>query len=273
MTAKLLDLPTDDYFALDAFSQSAAKTLITKSPLHARSGYRKVPTKRMERGDVIGRLLLGRGKDYEVLQHSSYNTNAAKADRDKARKAGRIPVLAEDFEDYCLAAETIRVKLADRDILLDGVSEQPITWVEHTEFGDVTCKGMFDHVWIDRGMILDLKVTEDASPAFVERNAENLGYGIQYAAYTRALEQLKPEFVGKVGMAFAFCEPDEPHAMNLSEPGGAFAEIGKRRWLRAVREWARCLRDNDWPSYGSGVNTITVPPWALAREAASADER
>jgi hypothetical protein len=273
MTAQLLDITADEYFALDAFSQSAAKTLITKSPLHARAGYRKIPTKRMERGDVIGRLLLGKGKDYEVLHHDSYNTKAAKADRDAARAAGRVPVLADDFEDHKKAAELIRAKLADRGVVLDGVSEQQITWVEHTEFGDVVCKGMFDHVWIDRGMILDLKVTEDASPAFVERNAENLGYGIQWAAYTRALEQLKPEFAGKVGMAFAFCEPDEPHAMNLAEPGGAFAELGMRRWLRAVREWARCTKENDWPSYGSGVNTITVPPWALARESASVDER
>ncbi len=273
MTAKLIDVTSAEYFAIDAFSSSAAKTLIARSPAHARAGYRKAPTEAMERGDVIHRLVLGRGKAYEVLQHSSYQTNKAKADRDAARAAGKVPVLAEDFERYSLAAESIRVQLAERGIHLDGLSEQAITWTEHTEFGDVPCKALFDHVWPDVGMVLDLKTTEDASPSAVERTAENLGYGIQRAAYARALAALDSELVGRVAFAFAFCETVEPFALNLCEPDGVFAELGERRWLRAVREWAKCTRDNHWPTYGTTVNPITAPTWALSREGYSTEER
>jgi hypothetical protein len=184
-----------------------------------------------------------------------------------------VPVLHDDLEDYHTAAETIRVKLAERDLILDGVSEQAITWVEHTEFGDVTCKGRFDHVWPDLGIILDLKVTENASPSFVERNAENLGYAIQAAAYTRALSAFDPDLQGRVAFAFIFAEAEEPYALNISEPDGIFREIGERRWLRAVREWARCIKENHWPSYGTAVNPITAPSWALAREGYQPDER
>ena len=41
MTARLLNIPGDDYFDLDAFSASAAKTVIARSPAHARANSRK----------------------------------------------------------------------------------------------------------------------------------------------------------------------------------------------------------------------------------------
>ena len=274
MTAAFLDISPDEYFALDAFSSSAAKIVIARSPAHARAGYRKAPTKAMDRGDVIHKLLLGKGKDFEVIQHGDYKTKAAQEKRDAARAKGLTPVLAHHFESHCLAAESIRVQLADRGIVFDGLSEQAITWIEHTEFGDVTCKALFDHVWPEAGMILDIKTTENAAQSAIERTAENLNYGIQYAAYTRALAALDPGLVGRVAFAFAFCEVDEePYAVNLCEPDGVFRELGERRWLRAVREWARCIRDNHWPTYGTAINPLSAPPWALAREGYATDER
>lgn len=274
MTAKLLDISPDEYHALDAFSSSAAKTVIARSPGHARAGYRKVPTKAMERGDIIHRLLLGKGKDYHVVHAADWRTKNAQQQRDEARAQGLVPVLHDDFENYNIAAEAIRCELADRGIILDGRSEQAITWTEHTEFGDVPCKALFDHVWPEQGIILDLKTTEDASNAAVERTAENLGYGIQRAAYTRALSALDPGLAGRIAFAFIFCEvKEEPYAVNVCEPDGVFAELGERRWWRAVTEWGRCLRDGKWPTYGTSVNPITAPTWALAREGYATDER
>lgn len=274
MTARLLDITIDEYHALDAFSSTAAKTLIARTPAHARAGYRKAPTKEMDRGEAIHRLLLGAGKDFEVIQHGDYRTNAAKEKRDGARKQGLIPVLAHHFESYNVAAESIRVQLAELGIVLDGRSEQAITWTERTEFGDVVCKALFDHVWLETGLILDVKTTENAAPAAIERTAENLNYAIQAAAYTRALEALDPSLVGRAAFAFAFCEvEEEPYVVNVCEPDGVFRELGKRRWLRAVTEWARCLRDNRWPAFNTAVNPITAPTWALTREGYATDGR
>lgn len=271
--AQLINVSPDEYHALDAFSSSVAKTLVSKSPAHARSAYRKKPTEAMERGDIIHRLVLGKGKSFAIVHADDWRTNKAKEARDAAREQGLVPVLAHKFEDYNVAAERIRVELANRNILLDGKSEQAITWVEETEHGDVLCKAMLDHVWLDIGLILDLKITEDASPTSVERTSENLGYGIQATAYTRALTALEPDLAGRIGFAFAFCETEDPWAVNVSEPDGVFRELGERRWLRAVAEWARCTAENRWPSYGSAINPITAPTWALAREGYSADDR
>ena len=43
----------------------------------------------------------GKGADFEVLQFGDFKTKAAQAARDAARGANKVPVLAEDFADYC----------------------------------------------------------------------------------------------------------------------------------------------------------------------------
>lgn len=273
MTAQLLDITPDKYFELDAFSSSAAKTIHLQSPAHARAGYRKAPTKAMDRGDVFHKLLLGKGKDFEELDYDDYKTKDARSDRDAARAAGKTPILSHQLEAAARAAEAIRAELAARDIILNGRSEQVITWTEHTKYGDVPCKAMLDHVWLDTGVVIDIKTTENAAPLAVERTAENLAYGIQWAAYTRALTALDPSLAGRIAFAFVFCEiEEEPFALNVCEPDGAFQELGNRRWKRALNAWAKCLRDNKWPSYGTAVNPISAPMWAIAREGTVTDE-
>lgn len=271
--ARILRVSADEYHALPGFSSSVAKVLIERSPAHAKAAAGKAPTKAMDRGTIIHRLVLGRGKEFSVIQYSDWRTKVAQTQRDDARAQGLVPVLAHDFEDYNLAAESIRVQLADRGINLDGESELAIEWTEQTPHGPVECKGMLDHCWPETGIILDLKVTENASPSAIERTAENFGYAIQYAAYTRALIALDPDLAGRVAFAFAFCEPEPPYAINLTEPDGVFQQLGTQRWLRAVNAWAECTAKNHWPSYGSAVNPITSPSWALSREGFTADER
>lgn len=273
MTAQLLNVTPDEYHALDAFSSSTAKVVLERSPGHARAGMKKKPTKAMNGGSIVHRLLLGKGREIEVIQHGDYKTKVAQEKKEAALKAGLIPCLAHELENYATAAESIRVQLADRGIILDGVSEQAITWTEHTKHGPVLCKGMLDHVWLDRGIILDLKTCEDASQAAVERAAENYNYGIQSAAYSRALVQLIPEHAGRVAFSFVFAETADPYAVNVTEPDGPFRELGLRRWLRALNTWAECVALNRWPTvYGGNVNPLSPPSWALAREVFTADE-
>ncbi len=265
MKARILDVSPDAYFDLPHFSASAAKVLIAKSPAHAKAENKRKPTKAMDAGNVIHRLVLGKGRDYRVIYADDWRTKDAKAERDEARALGLVPVLAEDFARFQVAAKRITEQLTDLSIVLDGGSEVAMEWTEETPLGTVDCRGMLDHVWIDRGLILDLKITADASPAGVERTAETFGYAIQSAAYTSALTKLRPDLAGRIKFIFAFAEQEEPFALNLCEPDGVFREIGERRWSRAVTEWCRCTANNEWPAYG-GVNTISPPPWALARD-------
>lgn len=268
MARLLRGLSADEYHARPGFSQTLATTLIMRSPLHARTEQLaggKDATRAMDRGSVIHALVLGEGK-FKVLEFNDYRKKAAQEAREAARAAGLVPILREEFEGARQVSFRIKEQLAARGIVLDGESEVGIEWEEETPFGPVLCRGMMDHAWISKGRILDLKVTNDAAPLKVERSAENFGYGIQAAAYSRALAQLDPSLAGRTSFLFVFAEPDPPYAVNVCKPDGVFRELGERRWLRAVATWADCVKHDNWPGYGSGINELTAPAWAVSRE-------
>lgn len=274
--ARILDVGPDEYHQLPGLSASIATTLITRSPLHAHAehpsyGARgKAPTKAMDRGSVCHRLALGVGKEFEVLDFGDYRTKAAQTARDAARARGLVPILREDYDEAAAIAARVVAELGRRGIVFDGRSELALGWTEDTGGdGPVECRGMLDHLRADQRTIIDLKFVASAAPASVERSAESFGYAIQRAAYVRALSALRPELAGRVDFLFVFAEVDEPYAINVCRGDGAFRELGERRWARAVTEWARCVRANHWPSYGEGINQLSVPGWALTREEAA----
>ena len=275
MTARLLDCSPDEYYSIPAFSQTVATTLIRKSPAHAKHDMEngRAATSRMDRGNVIGRMVLGKGKDYKVLEFDDWRTNKAKEAREHARSEGLIPILAEAHKDAYHAAMAIMKELAARGVKLDGDSEQAMEWDEETPDGPLRCKGMMDHLTGDLMTIYDLKIVESAAPDSIERSAENFGYGIQRAAYTSGHAKVFPALAGRARMLFIFAEPDPPNAVNIVEPDGMFRELGERRWQRACATWAHCLRDNHWPAYGRGINNLSVPGWALAREGYTTEEQ
>lgn len=271
--ARVLDVTADEYHELPGLSSTIAGIIVDKSPLHARAqhalfgGGSKAPTKAMDRGTVVHALVLGKGKEFVAVDADDWRTNAAKEARDAAREVGLVPMLSRDLEAAQETAAAITRQLPEHGVHLAGVSELAIEWWEQA--GDelfVRCRGMLDHCIVDRGRILDLKIVGDASPSNVERSAENFGYAIQRAAYTRGLAALRPDLAGRIDFLFAFCEADPPHAINVSRPDGAFRELGDRRWERAVSTWGRCLTTNVWPGYGQTINQLTSPTWALSRE-------
>lgn len=272
--ARLLDIDPDAYHLLPGLSATTAKTLIARSPLHAWHAHPyfgaandNAPTKPMDQGTACHTFLLGKGKRIACLPFDDWRTKAARETRAKTRKAGMVPMLHEDYTAASILADGIKARLkTDHDLELDGTSEQAMEWHEDSSAGPVLCRGMMDHVWIDRGLILDLKMVDDASIAAIERTCETFGYGIQASAYRRGLGQCFPDLMGRVKFLFLFVERDAPYASNLVEPDGVFAELGERRWLRAVERWGRALKEKQWPAYGSRINRITAPPWAVTRD-------
>lgn len=263
----LENVSPDDYHQRDGLSSSIAKTVVAQSPLHAKFGAGKKPTKDLDFGNIGHRLFLGKGKAFKEIEFDDYKSNAAKEARDAAREEGLIPVLTKDLERAKKLADTITAKLKGHGIVLDGQSEVAIEWYEETSHGPLLCRAMFDHVWLTRGVILDLKITGDACPDFVERNSERLGYAIQCAAYRRGLQAVRPELEGRGDFLFVFAEKDEPFALNIERPSGAFRELGERRWLRACETWAGCLKAGAFPGYDAhGVNVLQPPGWVLRRE-------
>lgn len=293
MTARLLDCSPDEYHRLPGFSSSLAKILIGRSASHARDTFvRKAEgdaeedltddqVQRRERGTVLHALVLGKGKRIEVLPYDKYATNEARAARDAARAAGRVPVKASKMEIHERTAIAIKSRIASAGHDLDGVSELGIAWQEPSPHGPVDCRAMLDHVtmWgleedsphVPGACIYDVKIVDDAEPRLNERTSERLLYGIQAAAYTRALAALHPRLAGRIGFRFLFCEHKRPYEIWDPRPDGAFSELGARRWISAVHAWSRGQAESKWPGYLEPGASISVPTWKLREEGIPAD--
>lgn len=254
-----------------SLSKSIAQVLLDKSPMHARylhprlGGASYEATDTQNRGSIIHRLLLGKGAEIAIINADDYRTNAAKAERDAALANGQIPIKAKDYTPLATAAEAIRTQLLNCGFDLNApgsVVEEAIEWDEEGQVGPVRCRAMFDWVHCDDGAILDVKSIDDASPSSCARSMYRYGYAMQAAAYQSALSALTGE---PSRFTFLFCELDPPYGVLPAVCSGAFAEIGKVMWKRAVRIWEQCLLNNDWPGYSTGIVRIEPPGWALSQ--------
>jgi hypothetical protein len=271
-------IEAEAYFAdpceTPSLSASIAHILHTESPLHAWQrhprfgGTRRATTKSLDDGSLSHALLLGAGKDVEVIKADDYRTNAAKEKRDAARDAGKVPVLEKDYAAALVKADAIRARMAELDepVILDGESELTALWTETaSNGGTVQCRGMLDHAKLPR--IYDIKSIRSANPDVCRRHVADYGYAIQRAAYVRAVERIRPDLAGRVDFVFVFYELEPPYAVTPIRLDGSFREIGERAWRRAVDTWERCLNENRWPTYTTRTLDLEPSPWVLAREA------
>lgn len=246
------DLPEADYHAdpcpEPSLSNSIAKELVEKSPLHAWAmhpkfgGASRAPSSTLDHGSLVHELLLGRGPGITVVEANDWRTKAAKAARDEARDAGKTPVLAKAFLAAKKAAKALEAGLANRGVVFDGESEVTLVWQELAAAGPIWCRARLDH--LKRPIIYDLKTTGIAETRAIERLIVNMGYDMQRAAYVRGLTALEPDLGGRVDFVFAFVETEFPYAINVAPLDGMLREYGERRWLDAVERWSSALRVN-----------------------------
>lgn len=292
MTARILNLTPAEYRAdpLDGvpwLSQSIAHVLLSQSPLHAWTQHRllggigRPSTAALNDGQIIHRLLLGKGADIAVAPPEwpdakgkmvpavEWRTNSAKEWKANALAEGKLPLLEHEAAEFFTTAEAIKARVKSLGLPLGGDAEVGVTWDETGEKGPVRCTAMMDLADIDKGVIIDIKTTRNAHPQYVRRAFTEYGYAIQGIAYIRAVEALKPELAGRVKMLFLFCELDPPYGILPAVMGPAMREYGETQWKKAVLTWERCLMTDDWPDYapkGGDVVEIEPMPYALARQ-------
>lgn len=270
-----------------AASYSYLRTLLQSSPLHAwyehplLGGGSKDSTASMDIGTLVHALLLDTAQDLFVrIDVPDWRTKDAREQRDEAIAAGLIPIKESDYQSALVLAEH-----ATRQILAlphngwfspadwwtnRGEVETAFRWEEETSAGPVMVQAKMDCVNEETGIILDLKTTTSASPEATTRKIHQMGYDIQAALYSRCLEHHYPELAGRVQFAFFFIETTPPYAVSASTLSESWLELGRRKVQRGLDAWAKCLKDNKWPGYGSDI--LMPPAWALIQGMEEANE-
>jgi hypothetical protein len=254
-----------------SLSSSCAKALLDRSPLHAWYEHPRLgggdlveaPTVEMDRGTVIHALALGGGQDYVAVPFADWRTNDAKKQRDDARAAGLIPILAFQLDACQEAAERIKPLLP-----ADCEREVVAVWESESRVGaPVLCRGRHDMVARHSAHAADLKTCRDAARMAAARSLVSEYRDMEAACRLDSLEVLLPDLAGRWSFSYLLIEPQPPYAAVRVDIAGPMLELGRRKWRRAVETWGGCLaggmEQHHWPGPFGGYSRPEPPPWAL----------
>lgn len=274
-------MPADWYHAdpclTPSLSSGVLRRLINGTPAHAYVAHPRLgggnddrSTPRTDFGSAAHRYVLGRGADVEVLTYADYRTNAAKAARDAAEAAGKIPLLMEKY------AAVQRLVQPAREVL-DGIAsgaaeaEVVIVWEERlyvstspghqAEPFAFLCRAMLDSLWRIGPLVIDYKTCNDCSPETFGRHLFQQDYDLQRAFYLRGVRKL---FGDEARFAFLAQEMDTGICC-LHEPDEHATDLADAMVTNGMQKWAESLKANRWPGYGTSAHPAMMPLWKAQR--------
>lgn len=215
----------------------------------------------MDFGSAVHALFLeGDASRIEVIEADSWRTAAAKASREEARKADKIPLLAEAFAEAEAMAEAGRAQIKGTELdemLTSGEPEVSAVW--HDVEG-VWCRGRLDWKAKDNRLVVDFKTRNaTAEPNAFIRAILGEGMDVQAAMYRRAVKAITG-----VDARFVFVvqETDAPYLLSMVGLKPEWMSFAEHKLRRALETWNKCLLTNQWPGYPPRVCWVDAPAWA-----------
>lgn len=270
----IYSIPHEAYHAdpchVPSLSAGLGKTLVTKSPLHAKARHPMLAANPVHEnkaafdfGKAVHNTVLYDEEKIEVWPGEDWRKKEAREFRDAAYEAGAIPLLAEQWERVSRMAQAIKDQLAEHEAheaFVGGLPERTVVWTEN----GVWCRCKPD--WLPdtarEGMVVyDLKTTAaSAHPdAWGSRTLWSMGADFSAAFYIRGLRHVLGAH--DIRYRFVVVEVDEPHALSVVEIDPASLAIAERDVERAIELWRQCITSGQWPGYPRRVCHVSMPAW------------
>jgi hypothetical protein len=238
-----------------SLSASGAKVLLRNPARFAYEREHPAPPRDVfDLGSAAHSVILGDGPEIVAVEHTTWQTKAAKDEREQCRTTGRIPLLRKDFDAVGRMADAVKSHPLAGAILTDGKPEQSVYWID--EPTGVTCRARVD--WLRAGHIVDLKTAADGSPDGFGKAAGNFAYHLSAAHYRAGIHAVTGEWLPFV---LVVVEKDAPHFVSVHQFDDEFLDIGAARMRQAIELFAECESSGVWPAYGDDINTLTPPRW------------
>ena len=262
-----------DYHRHSAVSKSHLD-LVARSPLHYWARY--VDPNRVE-PEPTPAMLMGTAVHTHVLELKQWDERYVTAPEaiDRRTKAGKEAWAAFEAE----AAGRTVISRADADLVMaigravhghpaaaallswEGQAETTHMWTDAAT--GLECKCRPDWLTSDGSLIVDLKTTEDASPAGFRKSIASWRYHVQAAWYLHGLEQA----TGRRPDQFIFIcvEKKPPHAVAVYAADAEMVATGYDTAMRDLEVLATCKQAGAWPGYSEQIELISLPPWMRPR--------
>lgn len=257
------DVPENDYFKIDALSQSGLKEL-EKSGAHYKAyrenGIRQSPKIRF--GKLVHALAL-EPKIFEkkvAVIDGSRNSKAVKGEIAAAEANNKLVCKSTELEDCKGAVEALKSHDLVKNIFDGADHEVSMFWNDEN---DNYCKARFDIVNLSKNCIFDLKVTGiDLSKPFKVRNhIYDMKYHWQIAFYKSAAEQLFDKKFKYNGLIFIEDKPPygiKPYIINEHT-----LDLALREMEPVIESYKKCVETNNWDSYEEKIYEGEVPDFAF----------
>lgn len=263
----LRGLPFCDYLKVPALSNSGLK-LLDKSPLHLQASRDPArpdaePSDALRRGSLLHTMVLEPNTfaaRYCVKPEGmSFSTKDGKAWRD-AVPAGVEIISAAEHQASIWQARNLRTLPEIAALLGSGEAEVSFFWFDQRT--GTYCKGRAD--WVFRTpagvVLLDLKTTEDATPAAFARSVARYGYHRQAAWYSDGWTQATGEPV--LGFVFGAVESAWPHDAVPYMLDDEAVTKARAQIENLLDLHAQCESAGEWPGIGREITTLSLPAWA-----------
>lgn len=268
-------LPADVYHAdVTSISSTGLRKLLAPGcPAQFRydRDHPQPPKREFDLGNAVHAAVLGEGHDIvEIVGFSDYKKGEPRALRDEAYAAGKVPLLPKEKLQVDAMAKAIREHPDAGPLFAPGmgIPERSIYWTDPAT--GVRCRVRPDWLIVrpDVTVIVDLKTTTDANPDACSKAIESYSYHQQGALYIDGVQAagLAPE---GARFFYAFQSKKPPYLITVRELKDQDQDIGRARTEEALRRYADCVANDDWPDWTGPVDTIPqlgMPPWATIRQ-------
>jgi hypothetical protein len=250
------DVPEADYHAdRESLSVSGAKVIL-RSPAEFAWG-REHPTTSdaFDLGSAAHRLVLGAGPVIHVVDAETWQTKAAREERDKAREAGEIPLLVKDNQRVLDMADALSGHALAMSLFEQGRPEVSAYAVDESTGVMRRCR--FD--WLSDDLGVDYKTSVSADPRDFGRAAASFGYHSQHAWY---LDLARDLGVDLRGFLFVVQAKSAPYLVSVVELTPDAVDVGRARNRSALERYRDCMESGLWPGYPQQVTPVDIPRWA-----------
>lgn len=181
----------------------------------------------------------------------------------QAAQEGKDLISREDADNIQMMAAAIWVHPQAKEILEGSEHEISGYWYDSI-YPNLLCKMRIDVLSTGKGILADIKTTEDARSGRFQNLAFNMGYHIQAGWYCEGASLITG--VPHNDFYFIVVEREAPYGVNVYKADPELMVHGLREARGAVDTYIKCLEKDEWPCYPPDLLTLKLPGWVRRKE-------